>query len=983
MSKPSLIKISFRIFLLFWGTIGSCQQYPSSNFVVKDGLPNNSIRAILIASNGLVWLGTDKGVATFHNGKIKRFNHPDLPSGFVWDIKEDDKNNIWFGMYGKGLHKYDGKNITTYNKKNGLINNHIRKIWIKENTVLVGAENGLTVIKNGALINLQSLDKEKKLQVQDFFEYDNRIYVVTFREGLLVLKNILKNPTLEKVRDYNHTFAIGTNNNLLYQSKEDTINVYRTKDFVTGNLPYQSFKSSIAWDYARINDSMIFTASWGGNKKNGGVYSLENDTQSLKNIELGLDSEAIWSIVFEPIKQFLYVGSLDRGLYVVDLSGSIKYNTTQNPVKSVFTYKDSEIITTEKELYVSNLNSSFKLQPTQFIEYAKENSNYQGALELYELYPLKQLIIDKTFRFYDTKIFNQNIWISSNLGIYKVSFSGDIKNYIPIVSEVFEFTKDGKLIAPVPYYGVFVFDNLHEKTFQYYPPNTKYTPTDVNSLTTIDSSIYFLSRFRGLFKYEKNKFTHVLENLEILYMAQANKTKAYIASHSGSILLFDLEKGVITDTLSQNRYKGQNISFLEYANDRLIIGTERGINILKDSTEILVDEEKGLKDNFFLNSNISNTKMVLGTNDGFYTLDLDKFKVIEEPFKVLIEYVEVNFEPFKISENEEVLKLDYYQNNISLSFSVANHFYPKKLEYAYKLDNAETWTALSEPSLFLPFLPSGKHTIQLKIKDWHRGTTETCNLLNINIFKPFWQKWWFWLLCTTFLACLIFVSFYFRLKRKNQQHKHIAQIKQRLTVTKLEALQSQMNPHFTFNAMNSIQNYIIDNDVDNALFFMGEFSKLMRATLDHSSQSSITLEQELEYIQRYVLVENMRFGNKVAFTITTQDSIEASEIMVLPMLLQPFIENCFEHAFTKQTFTPKINLNISETDTQLFICITDNGKGLTKTYATPLNQSKGIKLVTERLNLVQNIPNPVTITYHEKGTRVTVTLNKDTVTNSI
>ena len=107
-----------------------------------------------------------------------------------------------------------------------------------------------------------------------------------------------------------------------------------------------------------------------------------------------------------------------------------------------------------------------------------------------------------------------------------------------------------------------------------------------------------------------------------------------------------------------------------------------------------------------------------------------------------------------------------------------------------------------------------------------------------------------------FSGCICNMGGY--LKQKINKIKNKAKLEKRIAETKLQALQSQMNPHFVFNAMNSIQNFVIDNQTDEALSYIGEFSKLIRQTLNFSSRTTIRLEEEITYLKRYIELENLR-----------------------------------------------------------------------------------------------------------------------------
>ena len=192
----------------------------------------------------------------------------------------------------------------------------------------------------------------------------------------------------------------------------------------------------------------------------------------------------------------------------------------------------------------------------------------------------------------------------------------------------------------------------------------------------------------------------------------------------------------------------------------------------------------------------------------------------------------------------------------------------------------------------------------------------------------------------------------------------------------MEALQSQMNPHFIFNAMNSIQNYIIDNNTDDALMYMGEFSKIIRQTLNNSSAQRIALSDEIEYLQSYITLENMRFKNQVAFELIIDENLDLFETEIPPMLIQPFVENVFVHAFDSRSLNPKLTISFRQQDSYLFCEIIDNGKGVQSGNANKLHTSKGIDLAKERIALFQSDnSNPIVISSSQnEGTTVILKL---------
>lgn len=168
-------------------------------------------------------------------------------------------------------------------------------------------------------------------------------------------------------------------------------------------------------------------------------------------------------------------------------------------------------------------------------------------------------------------------------------------------------------------------------------------------------------------------------------------------------------------------------------------------------------------------------------------------------------------------------------------------------------------------------------------------------------------------------------------------------------------LRSQMNPHFLFNSLNSIKLYIINNEQKNAVHYLNKFSKLVRKILESSSMREIPLAEELETVELYMNIENIRFSNEIDFKIRVDKGIDPHTIKIPSLILQPFLENGLWHGLSSKTGEKKIDLHISKDDNDfIHIAITDNGIG--RKAAEKIKQNKvlkrksvGIEITKERL----------------------------------
>jgi len=166
---------------------------------------------------------------------------------------------------------------------------------------------------------------------------------------------------------------------------------------------------------------------------------------------------------------------------------------------------------------------------------------------------------------------------------------------------------------------------------------------------------------------------------------------------------------------------------------------------------------------------------------------------------------------------------------------------------------------------------------------------------------------------------------YFYFLRKNINAKKAANQKLRL-----RSLGTQMNPHFTFNALNSVNNFIAKNDEKSANKFLSDFSKLMRKVVDNSQKDFITFEEEMELNQLYLKLEQFRFREKFDYTFENQISSAYSQMEIPPMIIQPLIENAVWHGLRYKESKGHLNFKTYESNNSIIIEISDNGVGREK-----------------------------------------------------
>jgi LytS/YehU family sensor histidine kinase len=212
-------------------------------------------------------------------------------------------------------------------------------------------------------------------------------------------------------------------------------------------------------------------------------------------------------------------------------------------------------------------------------------------------------------------------------------------------------------------------------------------------------------------------------------------------------------------------------------------------------------------------------------------------------------------------------------------------------------------------------------------------------------------------------------------------------ISSRISELEQLALKSQMNPHFIFNSLNSIQQYVMDKDIAGANRFISGFSKLIRQTLDFSSKPLVNLTDEIGYLSTYLELEKNRLEDKFTFTVSVDEELKNSDYQVPPMILQPYLENSLRHGIRfRKDNEGRISVRVNKMENRLVCVIEDNGVGrkLAAHYKSinPIEyQSKGMSLTADRLELInRNIKDKIYVSVDDlvnktdepAGTRVTI-----------
>lgn len=201
----------------------------------------------------------------------------------------------------------------------------------------------------------------------------------------------------------------------------------------------------------------------------------------------------------------------------------------------------------------------------------------------------------------------------------------------------------------------------------------------------------------------------------------------------------------------------------------------------------------------------------------------------------------------------------------------------------------------------------------------------------------------------------IAVFIFYKRRRDAEEKKHEAEFKAHANDTELKALRAQMNPHFIFNSLNSISNYISKNNLHAADEYLTKFASLMRSVLENSDLKEVSLEEDLKVLELYMQLESVRLNHKFTYEITVADDIDKENTMIPPLILQPFVENSIWHGIAQKEGKGKIIITIKKEKNMINCTVDDNGVGLKPNGNQLQRKSMGMKITKSRIEIINKI----------------------------
>ncbi|OIQ22296.1 histidine kinase [Lacinutrix sp. MedPE-SW] len=932
-------------------------------------LPDVEFYDVIEDQKHYIWLAANKGLYRYNGKNYKHFSHPKQRGNSLFQLKFDAKNRLWCNnIYGQ-LFYVENSSLKLFYDASKLVNGQLANFEILENSIRLFTVIGIfdidkstkkvtEVFKGMCITNAKDGNNNYTFVIN--FEGDlerHRLYKFDSNTDTKILEitssNRIQSPRIFAFKNIVFFTYKSSSGNLIYR-------IDKTKNTSKKVITPARLKNEIFYNVLNIENEYWFLTSSGVF-----VYRFENEIFTFK--EQLFKTESITDVQ-------------------VDFNNNYWFTTLDN---GVFVSPNLNIRRVELSNLDSKITASVALQSNQFVLGTNDGKllfyNHNQLTKTLQL-PGKK-IIGKLF--FDAQ--SEKLIVSINAS---ESFVVNLKNdEILDVSNQFSVAKTfSKIDGNTLFYGNYRQGIVYKNPFNY--PKQQILKESRVKASVVSNNHLFVSYIDGLYKYNTQTFNaeEITFNSKSLLVNTLTKTNGtvWVATQHNGLLKYE------NNTLKPSGIKlPENLQINAINADGLVlwISTDAGLFQYHTKTHQLksLSAQDGLNTavNDFL---ILQNQIIVNLPKAFYTLPKSGtlFKDLKTA-KVRVEAIKINDRDTVVKNN---YKLPHNYNKIGLAFNSNGFQSNQHVNYQYRVKEIDTsWQNVPVNTHFVNFnsLSSGTYTFELKAQNLSAKQAVFATPITFVIAKPFWETYWFYGLVIATIIGLVWLYFRWRLQQKEVQR--IAEvdkilIDKKITNLRLENLRSQMNPHFIFNALNSIQDYIISNEKELASSYLVKFSRLIRMYLDYSQQNEITLEEELNALKLYLELEKVRYEDELEYKITIDNQLKTKQIKVPSLFIQPYVENALKHGLLHKLNDRKLHIEAKIIQqNKLEITVEDNGIGREQSekLKRPNQQHKpfATKANEERVHLYKNkLKRDIAITtndlYDENdvatGTKVVITM---------
>jgi ligand-binding sensor domain-containing protein len=908
------------------------QQHNYKKFDLVDGLPATFVYRVVQDDQSYLWFATDNGVSRYDGTSFKNFTSQNgFPDYGAFHLEKDSKGKMWFLPFnGKICYYEDGR--------------------FKIPDIPLITEADISWFREDEKGNYWFSSKEKDGHMYRYDQKEIKTYkigypVFTFSElpdGKLIAFTLFGFSTIDPVSGMVSNLDIGSKPPNQYFSRFLRLRdksllisthqgIYRIDNSMRMSIVFpfvkDVFQGEVISMYEEDNGDI-----WIG--KHDGARCIKKGQFNPEKADHFLDGNLITSILKDHENNYWFTSR--NGAFNMR-SKTTRTFTTQNglninEVSFVTRARDSlYVFLSNGFIYSLSANGKLKnldygaekFQPATLLRiYKRPDGKIRALTGKYELL-LDRAKVEFITTDYSDLWFNdgKQEWFVDEYGIGKITPEG--RKHVHYNTAIMNFS----------YMNSICVDKQQNAWV-----GTKYGLYIFNGKEMVDK------------KKEKPLF-----GKSIVEMKRDSEGNIWVATKGNGIytvcdneiINYTIKDGLLTDYCNSIMIDSDNNIWISgnYGLNKLVLDSNRRIREIKvfnKSNSLLSNEVK---------STYKEGRMIyVCTTQGLTVLDETNIQPSSVPPPVYITRLVIGSRDTTL---QNFYDLDYGTGSMQINYTGISFSPDKNINYRYKMLPVDTgWKYTTLASLEYSSLPPGDYQFLVCAQNSDGVWSKAPAALQFHIKTPYWQSWWFRSLVVVSLSFIVLLIFYLRL----QSSKNKSAQKRRLIEAELQSLRSQMNPHFIFNALNAIQDFVLNNDKENANIYLSKFAGLIRVIMENSKKPFISLNDEIKFLNLYLEIESVRFNHKFSYTIDIDTKIDRDKTRLPSMILQPYIENSIKHGLAPKKGKGSLLVQIRSERSQLTCIIEDDGIGR-KTSAGAKRAgsnhiSRGMETTHERLRLL-------------------------------
>ena len=909
----------------------------------EDGLPSNEIYQVFQEDYGYIWFATDVGVSRYNGREFTNFSMKDgLVDNTVFGFYEDHEKRLWLRSFsGKLCYFTQGTDSVysyVYNDKieaklNGRI--PVSHRCNSENVVSIGLVAGqqkdgsdfLQISENGQFSFPEHFENDSSFAY--IFDNDNELIYGVFHEkksdvdpGIIRFfedGGLNYQIDLDRAVERFYPCKLSENHYAIGCASNDVV-------FIRNKQIYNSisFPSRVLSVYQDKQEKL-----WVGTQN--GVYFYKH---GLNNAPLLVLANRYISDVMEDLEGNIWCTTLNDGIHQILSKEILCY--TPEIIQRNTTISCIEIID-KGEVLLGTSNGIIAAVKNESAEIISVGPDHFFINDLYSIGPDSIL----------------------------VSYDGKLQ---PTFAEV-----KIKHLTGFIFQGItkFVEDSVRGALLGCSRSGVRWFGADGEVHMSLDDG------------FTERIYDACIDRSGITWLAGLNQLWKYDGTHYESC-----------DTISpllHNRINAIEIG----KEDRLIMASSENGLIIKDGEEVFaIGEKNGLKSDMCLTLLLLDNEIWVGTNYGLGKITVEHWNPLiykiknydaaigfpvskvtnikEEDGEMYVTYADklVRFFPDNLTQNTHIpklkildilvsgkpmnertnIRLKYDQNDLVIRLEALTFRNMDQVLYKYRfVGKSATWRTSSTSELVFESLTPDNYVLEVVAVN-ENGIESTSQIIHFTIKPPWWKTTGFVLLAILFLIVIGWGAFAVRFRTLKNRTKTA----NRIIDLEKSALQAQMNPHFIFNSLNSIQKYISENDQRNAQKYLSRFARLIRLILESSRSDSFLLDDEITLLDHYLALESNRFKDKFDFEIVVDDHVNEDVTRIPPMIIQPFVENAIIHGMNGKQETGQIRIHFQKNEPGSLLCVVDDdgvGRKIASRQPNNAKQHKpvGVLIAKERL----------------------------------